>query len=59
MQPDIKQLLLEVLTIIHYKNSKEKFLKDFEEMNYLDAMANLAEKLPEDSGVQTACTWNS
>ncbi len=46
MEPSYKDLLLEILSIIQYRE-KEKFATEFEEMNRLEAMANSIERLPQ------------
>ena len=48
MQKNFNELLLEILTIIDYPNDKNKYLKDFEEMNHAEAMTNILERLPSD-----------
>lgn len=39
---------MEFLDIIKYPNNKAKFIKEFEETNQLEALANTLDKLPED-----------
>lgn len=45
MKSSLNDLLLEILSVIKYRN-KEAFVKEFEEMNNVEAMANCIEKLP-------------
>jgi hypothetical protein len=46
MQKFSKDLLREILTIIQYAKDKEKFVEEFEAMNYMQAMANMIDTLP-------------
>ncbi len=46
MKPTYTDILLEILTIIKYQNNKEKFVKEFEALNRLDAMACIIDTLP-------------
>ena len=43
-----KELLLEMLHIIHYKDNKQLFIEEFEAMNHLEAIAHFVTKLPEE-----------
>ena len=45
METSYNELLLQILAIMRYKN-KEKFVKDFVEMNHVEAMIQCIEKLP-------------
>jgi hypothetical protein len=40
MQKTYRDILSEILQIIHYRD-KEKFITEFENLNYLDTMANI------------------
>lgn len=46
MQRTFSDVLLELLTIIKYPNNKQKFVKEFEELNHGEALANLLDRLP-------------
>jgi hypothetical protein len=48
MQKNFHEVLLEILTLISYPNDKEKFVKEFEELNHMETVANLLEKLPQE-----------
>lgn len=45
MEPSYTDLLLQILSIMHFRD-KEKFAAEFEELNYMEAMNNCIEKLP-------------
>jgi hypothetical protein len=47
MKHSYREILLEILQIAHYQN-KEKFIVEFEELNHLDAMANILPVLSHD-----------
>lgn len=44
----LNELLLKVLKIIKYPNNKEAFVKEFEQLNYMEALSNCLDKLPKD-----------
>ena len=47
MQRSFNEVLSELLVIIKYpQHNKEKFIKEFEELNHGEAVANLLDKLP-------------
>jgi len=46
MSKNFHDVLLEILAIIHYPRNKAKFVVEFEEMNHLETVVNLLEKLP-------------
>ncbi len=46
MQPSYNDILSELLSIIGYPNSNQKFAAEFEELNRLEAIANLLDELP-------------
>lgn len=46
MQQQFKETLAEILEIIKYSNNREKFIKEFEAMNQLEAVTNIVERLP-------------
>ena len=48
MQPTIKDVLIEILTIAGYPNDKEKFIKEFEALNILEAILSVYKELPPD-----------
>ncbi len=48
MQQNYKDTLLELLTTINYPNNKEKFIAEFEDLNRVEVIANILEKLPKD-----------
>jgi hypothetical protein len=45
MQKNFRDVLLEILIIVKYPNNKEKFIKEFEELNHMETVANLLDKL--------------
>ena len=47
MKRSYNDLFLEILSILNY-HDKENFVKQFEQMNHLEAMTNCIERLPED-----------
>ena len=47
LQQQQKELLLQILTIIRYAQDKEKFVKEFEAMNYIETLVSILEKLPQ------------
>lgn len=46
MQRNLKDIFLEILNIINYSKDKDKFFKEFEELNHTEAMLNILERLP-------------
>ncbi len=48
MQKKFNDVLFDLLTIIKYPNNKERFIKEFEELNHLEAISNLMDKFPVD-----------
>jgi hypothetical protein len=46
MQRTINDVLLDLLHIIKYPNNKQKFVKEFEELNHGEALVNMFERLP-------------
>ena len=58
MRQQLQTLLFEILEIMHYPNDKEKFIKEFEEVTYLEAMTNVVEKLPQDVKTKIAACDN-
>lgn len=48
MQRQLTDVLQEFLVIVKFHENKEKFVKEFEELNHLETIANLAERLPEE-----------
>lgn len=48
MQHNSQDTLFELLKIINYPNNRQKFINEFEELNRLEALANILDRLPED-----------
>ncbi|HEX8931786.1 MAG TPA: hypothetical protein VF810_01375 [Patescibacteria group bacterium] len=46
MQQSYKELLSKILEIINYSNNRDKFIKEFETMNHLEAVTNIVERFP-------------
>lgn len=46
MQKRVDQIVLEILTAIDYPHNKEKYVKEFLELNHTEAMLNMLERLP-------------
>src|SRR5262245_53468310 len=46
MPRTFNDVLLDLLTIVKYPSNKQKFIKEFEELNHGEAVANMLEKLP-------------
>ena len=48
MQTAPKELLIEILKIINYRNNREAFILEFEAMSYMEAMVDVVDQLPDD-----------
>lgn len=49
MQRSATDILLELLIIIKYPNNKQRFIAKFEEVNKKETIANMLERLPEET----------
>jgi len=52
MQKSVNHILFEILTIAGYANDKEKFIREFEKLNILEAMTHIYDSLPHEVQAQ-------